>query len=100
MTVTAQSMPRTARILILALAIFATLGLSVASATHIDSSPGDCTICFVAHTVAFETPAIHPLWVPGVVSLTFESAPVVGYRACGARHVSSRGPPSLLQYSV
>jgi hypothetical protein len=53
-------MPRALRIFILTLAILATLGGSVASASHVDSSPNGCNICFVAHAVAFETPSAQP----------------------------------------
>jgi hypothetical protein len=88
-------MSRTARTLILALAIFATLGLSVASAAHVDSSPNGCNICFVAHTVAYETPSVQPLYGPQIVGLAAVVSLVIGYRACAIRQFSSRGPPSL-----
>jgi hypothetical protein len=86
-------MPRTLRILILTLAIFATLGLSVASAAHVDSSPNGCNICFVAHTVAIQTPAIQPFHGLQIVGLATCAAPESGYRLCAARQLSSRGPP-------
>jgi hypothetical protein len=89
-------MSYSSRILILVLIIAATLGLSVASATHIDSSPNGCNICFVAHTVAFETPAVQPVHAPEIVGFAVRVALVFAYRACAARHVSSRGPPALL----
>jgi hypothetical protein len=86
-------MPRPLRILILALAIFATLGLSVASAAHVDSSPNGCNICFVAHAVAIETPAIQPFHGPQLVGFATLVARESGYRPCTARQFSSRGPP-------
>jgi len=90
---TAQSMPRALRILILIVAIGTTLGLSAASASHVDSSPGNCTLCFVAHTVAFETPAVQPYFGPQLVGLATLVPPVFGYRACAGKHTCSRGPP-------
>jgi len=86
-------MPRAARILILALAIFVTLGVSVASASHIDSSPNGCNICFVAHTVAFETPSAQPFCGPEMLGRATLVTPVIGYRACASRPSCSRGPP-------
>jgi len=94
-TLNAQSMLRAVRIVILAVAIAATLGLSIASAAHVDSSPGGCNICFVAHTVALETPAAQPLCGPQLVGLATLVSPVFGYRACAARPSCSRGPPSF-----
>ncbi len=86
-------MPRAARLLILALAILAMLGVSTVSASHFDSSPNNCSICFVAHTVALETPSVQPFVGPELVGRTAPAAPVFGYRACTARPFSSRGPP-------
>ena len=87
-------MPRALRILILVVAIAATLGLSVASASHVDSSPNGCNLCFVAHTVAFETPAAQPFYGPELVGLATLVSPVFGYRACAIKHSCSRGPPA------
>jgi hypothetical protein len=86
-------MPRALRILILVVAIAATLWLSVVSAAHVDSSPNGCNICFVAHTVAFETPAAQLFCGPQLVGLATLVQPVFGYRACATRHSCSRGPP-------
>jgi hypothetical protein len=86
-------MPRGVRILILMLAIAATLGLSVASASHIDSSPEGCNLCFAAHTLAFETPAAQPFCGPQILGRATLAPPVCGYRACANRHSCSRGPP-------
>jgi len=90
----AQSMPRAVRIFILAVAILATLGVSVASASHFDSSPNSCSLCFVAHTVAFETPTVQPVFGPEIVGRAASIPLVAGYRACATRTSSSRGPPS------
>jgi hypothetical protein len=92
----AQSVSRIVRIFILVLAIVATLGVSVASASHFDSSPNGCNLCFVAHTVAFETPSAHPLYGPEIAGLAILAAPVFSYQACDARPSCSRGPPSSL----
>jgi hypothetical protein len=86
-------MPRAVRILILTLAIFATLSVSVASASHIDSSPNGCNICFVAHTVAFETPSAQPVCGPEIMGRAPLVTPVIGYQACASRPSCSRGPP-------
>jgi hypothetical protein len=90
-----QQMPRAVRILILTLAIVATLGLSVVSASHVDTSPNGCNICFVAHTVAFETPAAQLFCGPQIVGLAKLVPPVFGYRTCVSKHSCSRGPPSI-----
>jgi len=88
-------MSRNARILILALAICATLGFALVSASHIDSSPNGCNLCFVAHTVAFET-ASGPVWLgPQIAGFFILILLVSGYRPCALRQLSSRGPPSL-----
>jgi len=92
-TLTAQSMPHSVRVVFLTLAILATLSVSVASASHIDSSPNGCNICFVAHTVAFETPSAQPFCGPEMVGRATLVAPVFGYRACDSRPSCSRGPP-------
>jgi hypothetical protein len=89
----ANSMPRVLRIFILLLAIGATLGVSVASATHIDSSPNGCNLCFVAHTVAYETPFAQPICAPEIAGRATVVTPVAGYQACACRASCSRGPP-------
>jgi len=86
-------MPRAVTILILTLTILATLGVSVASASHVDSSPNGCNICFAAHTVAFETPSVLPFRGPEIVGRATLVPPVFGYRACASRPSCSRGPP-------
>jgi hypothetical protein len=93
---TAQSMPRALRIVILTLAIVATLGVSVASASHVDSSPNGCNICFVAHAVAFQTPVAQPFCGPELAGRTILVAPVFGYEACAGQPSCSRGPPLSL----
>ena len=60
---TAQSMPR-APGFYPDTGYWATLGLSVALSFTCDSSPDDCNLCFAAHTVAFETPAVAALFWP------------------------------------
>jgi hypothetical protein len=90
----AQSMPRAVRIFILALAILATLGVSVASASHFDASPNSCSICFAAHTVAFETPSIQLFCGPQMAGRATPASLVSGYQPCFSRTYSSRGPPS------
>jgi hypothetical protein len=87
-------MPRALRIFLLALAILATLGVSVVSASHFDSSPDGCSICFVTHTVAFETPSMQPFCAPEMVGRTTVAVHVSGYTACASRTSSSRGPPT------
>jgi hypothetical protein len=88
------------RILILALVTFVTLGVSVASAAHVDSSPNSCNICFVAHAVAFETPSVQPFCGPEMVGRAAPIALVVGYQARSARPSFSRGPPLALSSSA
>ena len=89
-------MPRVLKIAVLILAIVATLGVSVASASHVDSSPNGCNLCFVAHTVAYETPAAHLIFGPEIVGRTTLVMPVSGYQACAEKTSSSRGPPSFV----
>ena len=89
----AQSMPRAVRIFLILLAVAATLGVSAASASHFDSSPDGCSLCFAAHTVAWETPAIEPFHGPELVGRATVVAYVSGYQACADRTPSSRGPP-------
>jgi hypothetical protein len=91
-------MPRSVRIFILALVVLATLGVSVASASHIDSSPNGCNICFVAHTVAFETPSAQPVCGLEMLGRTTLTPPVCGYLACAGRSSRSRGPPLASMY--
>jgi hypothetical protein len=86
-------MPRVLRIFILLLAIGAMLGVSVASASHVDSSPNGCNLCFVAHTVAYETPSAQPFCGPEIASRTTVVTPVFGYRECAGQSFCSRGPP-------
>ena len=93
MKIAARSLPRAVRILILLLAIFATLSVSIASASHIDSSPNGCNICFVAHTVAFETPSAQPFCGPEMLGRAMLVTPVIGYKACASQPSCSRGPP-------
>lgn len=87
-------MPRALRIFLLVLAIVATLGVSSASAAHFDSSPNGCSICFVAHTVADETPTMQPFCGPQMVGRATLACHVSGYIACPGRTSSSRGPPA------
>jgi len=87
-------MPRALRIFVLTLAILATLGGSVASASHVDSSPNGCNICFVAHAVAFETPSAQPFCGrPEMAGRATLVPPVFGYQAYAGRPSCSRGPP-------
>ena len=86
-------MPRALRVFILILVIGATLGISVASASHVDSSPNGCNICFVAHAVAFETPAAQPFYGPEIAGRATLVTPVFGYQACAGQPSCSRGPP-------
>jgi hypothetical protein len=89
-------MPKFLRIAILTVAIFATLGVSLAAVSHIDSSPNGCNLCFVAHTVAFETPAAQPLFAPEVVRCVTLVSSMSGYQPCAGRCSDSRGPPRFL----
>jgi hypothetical protein len=86
-------MPRAVRIFVLTLAIMATLGVYVASASHIDSSPNGCNICFAAHTVAFETPSAQPFYALELAGDATLTPLVSGYQACAGRPPCSRGPP-------
>jgi hypothetical protein len=86
-------MPRAVRVFLLILAIVATLGVSTASAAHFDSSPDGCSICFVAHTVAVESPSAQPFYGPEMVGRTTLACYVSGYKACASRTAASRGPP-------
>jgi hypothetical protein len=86
-------MSRAARILILALAICATLGVSTASVSHIDSSPNGCSVCFTAHAVAFETPSAQLFFGPEMTGRTAFLLPANEYQACVSRVFCSRGPP-------
>jgi hypothetical protein len=92
-TIAAQSLLRAVRTLALVLAIFATLSVSIASTSHIDSSPNGCNICFVAHTVAFETPSAQPFCGPEMVGRATLVTLVIGYQACASQPSCSRGPP-------
>jgi hypothetical protein len=74
------------------LAIVATLGVSVASASHFDPSP-NCNLCFAAHTVAFETPSVQPFLGPEIAGRAIVVPPASGYQACTGDHSCSRGPP-------
>jgi hypothetical protein len=87
-------MPRAVTMFVLTLAILATLGVSVASASHFDSSPNGCSICFIAHTVVLDTPSAQPFCGPQIAGRATFSPPVFGYRACASRPSCSRGPPS------
>ncbi len=87
---------RALRIAVLILAIVATLGVSVASASHVDSSPGGCNLCFVAHTVAFETPAAHLIFAPEILGAAPPADSGPDYLAHGSKPSFSRGPPSLV----
>ena len=84
------------KIAVLVLAIVATLGVSVASASHVDSSPNGCNLCFVAHSVAFETPAAHLIFGPQIVGRTTVAAPEPDYQARAVQTSLSRGPPSFV----
>jgi hypothetical protein len=89
-------MPRWFKISVLILAIVATLGVSVASTSHVDSSPSGCNLCFVAHTVAFETPAAQLVFGPDLAGRAAVVTPVFRYQACAVPTSSSRGPPSFV----
>ncbi len=78
-------MPRAASIVVVALVILATLGVSVASASHVDSSPNGCNLCFVAHTVAFETPSAQLICRPEMVGRATLVTPVSGYQPCAGQ---------------
>lgn len=89
-------MPRAIRILLLMLTIGVMLGVSAASTSHVDSSPNGCNLCFVAHTVAFETPSAQVLFGPEIVGRATLATPVFGYQPCDGRSSCSRGPPVSL----
>jgi len=86
-------MPQAVRVFILALTILATLGISVASTSHFDSTPNGCNICFVAHTVAFETPSAQLFCGPGIVGRATLLSLVFAYQGCAGQPSCSRGPP-------
>jgi hypothetical protein len=89
------------RTAILFLAIFAVLGVSMAStsAQHIHMKPssgGQCDICVTAHVVSLEARAVFHL--VGAVEVHERLAPadtVAGYQLLLCNSASSRGPPSL-----
>ncbi len=91
-------MPRAVRMLILALAIAATLGVATASASplhfHEGSSSNGCNICFVAHTAVVETPCVQPVYGLELAGRTSLTLPFFGYQALAAQPHCSRGPPS------
>lgn len=89
-------MPRRFRIAVLVLAVMAMLGVSVASASHVDSSPNGCNLCFVAHTVAYETPVAQLIFAPEPVGRTAAPAHAPVYQARAVRTSLSRGPPSFV----
>jgi hypothetical protein len=88
------------RTAILIAAIFAMLGVSMASTSaehiHLRSSPGQCDICVTAHVVSLEAKAVF-LFVGSVV--TYErlvpANAFAGYQLLLDSSLSSRGPPSL-----
>ncbi len=83
-------------LVVIVFAIGAMLGASVASVSHVDSSPGGCNLCFVAHTVAYETPAAHLIFGPEMVGRTTAPAPEPAYQARAVPTSLSRGPPSFV----
>ena len=89
-------MPRVLKIAVLILAIVVTLGVSVASASHVDSSPGSCNLCFVAHTVAFETPASHLVFGPALIGRATVVVAAWHYQPRSIDTSLSRGPPSFV----
>jgi hypothetical protein len=89
-------MPRLLKIAVLILAIVATLGVSVASASHVDSSPNSCNLCFVAHTVAFETPAAHLIFGSAVIGRASVVVAASNYQPRTGKTSLSRGPPSFV----
>jgi hypothetical protein len=86
------------RAAILIVAIFAMLGVSMASTSanhiHARSSGGQCDICVTAHVVSLEAQAVFHL--VGAVEVFERLAPAVtvaGYQLLLASSSSSRGPP-------
>jgi hypothetical protein len=87
------------RTFVLIWAFLAMLGLSTASASpaHFhgsSSSPNGCNICFTAHTVAFEAPAVQPVYGPEMAGSAILLLAVFGYQACAGQPSCSRGPPA------
>jgi hypothetical protein len=88
------------RVLVLILTILATLNITLASTspTHLHlnepAAQSRCELCFTAHTTAFETPAVLPVFGPAIAGRTAWVLPFFGYEACSYQRHCSRGPPS------
>jgi hypothetical protein len=88
------------RTLVLILTIVATLNITLASTSprhlHLNDSASQsrCELCFTAHTTAFETPAVLPIFAPAITGRTAWVLPFFGYQACNYQRHCSRGPPS------
>jgi hypothetical protein len=95
----ARSMPRTVRIIILAVALVAALGLATVSSSpahvHTKASPAGCDICFVAHAPAVETPALHLVHAPEIAGRAAPYLLFFEYEPESTRTLGSRGPPSF-----
>ena len=88
------------RAAILIVAIFAMLGVSMASTSanhiHARSSGGQCDICVTAHVVSLEAQAVfHFVGVVEVFERLSTPDTVAGYSLLLGSSSSSRGPPSF-----
>ncbi len=101
-----QSKPGPLRFAILFVAIFAMLGLSMASTSaqhmHLRSSSGgqtsggQCDVCVTAHVVSLEAHSLfYPLGIAESFRLVADAEAVAGYQLLLSSSASSRGPPSL-----
>ena len=88
------------RAAVLIVAIFAMLGVSMASTSaahfHSRSTSGQCDVCVTAHVVSVEARAVFQF--VGAVRVYERLAPgtaIAGYQLLLTRSSFSRGPPSL-----
>jgi hypothetical protein len=92
-------MSRKYKALVLALALFAMLGVTAVSTTpahlHLNSSPNRCDLCFTAHVAAVQAPAAQPVHGLELNGRAILPALYSSYRSVFSQPSSSRGPPSL-----
>lgn len=92
-------MPRSFRIAVLLVAIFAILGVSMAaeSATHFHAKPpaSGCDICFTAHLAAGPAgSSAPPIQAPQPQGQYLSGPAIAGYRFLHSTASLTRGPPA------
>jgi len=95
-----RGMSRWLRILVMAFAIVAILGVATGSASpahfHLKAPAGGCDICFAAHIASFEAKSLASfLAVPEQAGQTVICTAASGYQSFRSRSSLSRGPPTL-----